>query len=193
MLLLATIAGLGFAFFRAQSVDFDEIAHIRTRLESLRQLEQTVDRDTLKIRVGLPSSDDSLMRLTDRMTALVSSLRAGIAVSMEHAPEGLAASLRDYGAVLEKRKSLLQRFRTRNATVRDSLRSFPAIAAELASGPGAQLPELQRALESFEIAVLRYHIEASPDRVSTIGWSVGRLQRIAAAAPPKTAGRIATL
>jgi signal transduction histidine kinase len=193
MLLLATIAGLGFAFFRAQSVDFDEIAHIRTRLESLRQLEQTVDRDTLKIRVGLPSSDDSLMRLTDRMTALVSSLRAGIAVSMERAPEGLAASLRDYGAVLEKRKSLLQRFRTRNATVRDSLRSFPAIAAELASGPGAQMPELQRALDSFEIAVLRYHIEASPDRVSNISWSVGRLQRIAAAAPPKTADRIAAL
>jgi signal transduction histidine kinase len=133
------------------------------------------------------------MRLTDRMTALVSSLRGGIAVSMEHAPEGLAASLRDYGAVLEKRKSLLQRFRTRNATVRDSLRSFPAIAAELASGPGAQMPELQRVLDSFEIAVLRYHIEASPDRVSTISWSVGRLQSIAAAAPPKTADRIAAL
>ena len=76
--MLATIGGLAYAFFRAQSVDFDELARIRSRLESLRQLEQTVDRDTLKIRVGLPSSDDALMRLTDRMTGLLAALQKNI-------------------------------------------------------------------------------------------------------------------
>jgi signal transduction histidine kinase len=193
LLLLATIGGLGYAFIRAQSVDFDEVMHIRSRLESLRQLEQTVDRDTLKIRIGLPSSDDALMRLTDRMTGLLAALRKSIGGSVDHAPEGLAASLRDYGALLEKRKNLLQRFRTRNATVRDSLRSFPAIAAELSATAGARSAELQRALDAFEIAVLRYHIEASPDRVSNISWGVGQLQRIAAASPPESAAKIAAL
>jgi signal transduction histidine kinase len=193
LLLLATIGGLGYAFFRAQSVDFDELARIRSRLESLRQLEQTVDRDTLKIRVGLPSSDDALMRLTDRMTGLLAALQKNIRDSLDDAPEGLAASLHDYGALLEKRKKLLQRFRMRNATVRDSLRSFPAIAAELSAAASGQSGGLQRALDAFEIAVLRYHIEASSARVANISQSVGRLQRIAADSPPSIAGKIASL
>lgn len=193
LLLLATIAGLGYAFARTQAVDFEELSQLRARLESLRQLEQTVDRDTLKVRVGLPSSDDALMRLTDRMTRQVAALRTDIGESLDRVSPGLAASLQDYSALLEKRRTLLQRFRTRNATVRDSIRAFPILAAELAAAAGGQGSELQRALDAFEIAVLRYHIEASEGRVSSIGWSVGRLQRLAATAPPQTAGKIAAL
>jgi signal transduction histidine kinase len=193
VLLLATIAGLAYAFVRAQSVDFDELASLRSNLETLRQLEQTVDRDTLKIRVGLPSNDDALVRLTHRMTVLLKSLRKGIASSFEHAPNGLGAALNDYNALLEKRKNLLQRFQTRNATVRDSLRSFPAIAGELAKMPGAQDRDLRQALEAFELSVLRYHIEASDDRVGNIGWSVGRLQRFMKSAQPAVNAKIESL
>lgn len=192
-LLLATIVGLGYAFIRAQSVDFDELATLRSNLETLRQLEQTVDRDTLKIRVGLPSNDDALVRLTDRMTELLHSLRRGIKTSLDHAPEGLAASLRDYSSLLEKRKNLLQRFRTRNATVRDSLRSFPAIARDLATKPGVRDDDLKQALETFELAILRYHIEASDARVGNIGWSVEHLQRFMKSAPPAVSAQIAAL
>jgi signal transduction histidine kinase len=190
---LATIAGLGYAFVRTQAVDFDELSQLRGRLESVRQLEQTVDRDTLKMRVGLPSSDDSLVRLTDRMTRQVAALRADIDHSLDRAPAGLAASLRDYSALLEKRRGLLQRFRSRNSAVRDSIRSFPVLSSELSAMAGNPAGELQRALDGFEIAVLRYHIEASESRVANIGWSVARLQRLAAAAPPATAAKIAAL
>jgi signal transduction histidine kinase len=193
LLLLATIAGLGYAFVRTQAVDFDELSQLRGRLESVRQLEQTVDRDTLKMRVGLPSSDDSLVRLTDRMTRQVAALRADIDHSLDRAPAGLAASLRDYSALLEKRRGLLQRFRSRNSAVRDSIRSFPVLSSELSAMAGNPAGELQRALDGFEIAVLRYHIEASESRVANIGWSVARLQRLAAAAPPATAAKIAAL
>ena len=193
LLLLATIAGLAYAFARAQSVDFEELSQIRGRLESLRQLEQTVDRDTLKIRVGLPSSDDTLMRLTDRMAREAAALGADIGQSMEWAPPALATALRDYGGLLQKRRGLLQRFRTRNAAVRDSVRAFPALSTELSTLAGGPSSELQRAIDAFEIAVLRYHIEAAESRVSSIGWSVGRLQSLAAAAPPATAAKIAAL
>jgi signal transduction histidine kinase len=193
LLLLATIGALGYAFVKAQAVDFDALAQLRTRLEALRQLEQTVDRDTLKVRIGLTSSDSTLIRLTDRMSSLVSVLRRDIDGSLEHAPTGLAASLREYSALLQKRRSLLQRFRTRNATVYESLRSFPAIATELSANAAGRAGELQRALDAFEIAVLRYHLAASDGRVSHIGRSVGELQRLAAAAPAQTAERIHTL
>jgi signal transduction histidine kinase len=193
VLLLATIAGLAYAFIRAQSVDFDELASLRSNLETLRQLEQTVDRDTLKIRVGLPSNDDALMRLTDRMTRLLGALRRGMNASMENKPEGLTAALRDYGALLEKRKNLLQRFSSRNATVRDSLRSFPAIAGELSGMTEGGSDGLKQALEAFELAVLRYHIEATDSRVGNIGWSVGRLRRAMQSVPPAVAGKIESL
>ena len=190
---MATIAGLAYAFARTQAVDFDELSHLRARLESLRQLEQTVDRDTLKIRVGLPSSDDSMMRLTDRMNRQVAALRTDIGQSLDEASHGIAASLRDYSALLEKRRGLLQRFRTRNASVRESIHAFPILATELSRMAGNPAGEMQRALDGFEIAVLRYHIEASASRVSSIGWSIQRLQRLAAAAPPAMAAKIAAL
>ncbi len=193
LLLLATIAGLGYAFMRAQSVDFDTLAHVRSNLETLRQLEQSVDRDTLKLRVGLTSSNDALMRLTDRMNGLLASLRTAIGQSHGNMPGGLAPALRDYNALLDKRKVLLERFRSRNATVRDSLRSFPVIAADLMNTAGAKSPELKDALVSFEVSVLRYHIDASEANVSNIGWSVGRLQRLAHAQPAPVAEKIAAL
>jgi signal transduction histidine kinase len=193
LLLLVTIAGLGYAFIRAQSVDFDELARVRSGLETLRQLEQTVDRDTLKIRVGLPSNNDALMRLTDRMTGLVGSLRGGVDSTHTAMPAGLGPSLRDYNALLEKRKTLLQRFRSRNATVRDSLRAFPVIATDLARADVGNPRALKEALETFELGVLRYHVEASNSDANTIGWSVGRLQRIAKSAPGPVAEKIAAL
>lgn len=193
VLLLATIAGLAYAFIRAQSVDFDELALLRSNLDTLRQLEQTVDRDTLKIRVGLPSNDDALVRLTDRMTGLVRSLREGMNASMEFIPTGLAAALGDYNALLEKRKNLLQRFSTRNATVRDSLRSFPAIASELTRKAEDRDDGLKAAIEAFELAVLRYHIEPSDSRVGNIGWSVEHLRRFMHSVPPDMASKIDAL
>jgi len=193
LLLLATVAGLGYAFLRAQAVNFDELAHVRASLETLRQLEQSVDRDTLKLRVGLASSHDALMRLTDRMTGLLGSLRQGIAAADQRAPDGLAAALRDYNTILERRKTLLQRFNSRNATVKDALRSFPPIAAELSNTPGAQSGELRSAVATFELSVLRYHVEASNTNVSNIGWSVGRLQRLARTFPSPVADKIGAL
>jgi signal transduction histidine kinase len=193
LLLLATIAGLGFAFMRAQSVDFDTLAHVRSNLETLRQLEQSVDRDTLKLRVGLTSSNDALVRLTDRMTGLLVSLRAAIGQSHGDMPAGLAPALRDYKALLDKRKVLLERFRSRNATVRDSLRSFSPIASELTSTAGAKSPELKDAVVQFELSVLRYHIDTSDANVSNIGWAVGRLQRFVHTQPKPVAEKIAAL
>ncbi|MEM9682778.1 MAG: DAHL domain-containing protein, partial [Pseudomonadota bacterium] len=193
LLLMATIAGLGYAFVRAQSVDFDELAHVRSNLETLRQLEQTVDRDTLKIRAGLGVHDDGLMRLTDRMSGLLAYLQRDVARSPQQMPQGIAPTLDDYNALLEKRKGLLLRFKNRNATVRDSIASFPAIAAELAQTAGSDQQGLKQALDAFELAVLRYQLDVKKERVGNIGWSVERLQRIAQSTPRAVSSRIAAL
>jgi signal transduction histidine kinase len=190
---LPAIAALGYAYVKAQAVDFDALAQYRTRLEALRQLEQTVDRDTLKMRVGLASSDGTLFRLTDSMSGLVAALRRDIEGSLEDTSAGLAASLDDYSALLQKRRDLLQRFRGRNATVRQSLRSFPAIASDLTATAASQSGELLTALDAFEIAVLRYHLAASDERGSRIGQTIRDLQRIAAAVPAQTAEKVHAL
>ena len=193
ILLLATIVGLGYAFVRAQSVDFESLAHIRANVETMRQLEQTVDRDTLKIRAGLRAQDDALMQLTDRMAGLLSALRHQVADSAHNLPSGTEDRLDKYGALLKKRKALLQQFKSRNTTVQKSLSAFPVLAANLAQTVGRDRADLADALQAFELSVLRYQNASSDKSISNIGWSVGRLQRLQKAAPPAIAKRIAAL
>jgi hypothetical protein len=75
ILLLATVAVLGFAFVQTQTVDFEKLAKVQSQLETLRQLEQSIDRDALKIRAGLHGNDNPAADLTTRMTLLLSTLR----------------------------------------------------------------------------------------------------------------------
>ncbi len=193
ILLLATVATLGFAFIQTQTVDFERLAKAQSQLETLRQLEQSIDRDALKIRAGLRSNDNPVADLTTRMTLLLSDLRKDPANPENPATASLGTMLQPYAALLEKRKSLLLRFETRNRAVQKSLKAFPKIADSLKQGSEKLLPGTQWAVAAFETAVLRYHLYSTTGTAENIGWSIRRLQHLLKKAPKPLAGRLRML
>lgn len=193
ILLLATVAVLGFAFVQTQTVDFEQLAKVQSKLETLRQLEQSIDQDALKIRAGLHSNDNPVADLTARMTLLLSDLRKDPANPENPATASIGTMLQPYAVLLEKRKSLLQRFKTRNKAVQKSLKAFPRIADALKQGPEKQLPGTQWAVAAFETAVLRYHLYSATGTAENIGWSIRRLQHLMKRAPKPVAAQLRTL
>ncbi len=192
ILLLATIATLGFAFLRTQTVDFEKLAQVQSQLETLRQLEQSIDQDALKIRAGLDGDDNSVADLTSRMTLMLSQLRQDPANAENPATASIGTMLQPYAALLKKRKALLQRFKIRNASVQDSVQAFPALADTLKSVPATQLPGVERAVTAFETAVLRYRVNAA-SATGSIGWSIRRIQQLVKQAPKPIADQLRTL
>ena len=182
-LLLATVGVLGYAFYQAQSIDFNALAREQSRLETLRQLEQSVDQNVLKIRAGLLAKDGSLMRLTNQMEALLDRLRVDGHVAESEAAPGSAKPLREYAVLVERRQDLLRRFTDRNAAVRDSLQSMPALAAIAVRDAGNINADVRSAVQDFQVAILLYHVHSSRENAPEIGWSIQRMQRVTQAAP----------
>lgn len=193
ILLLATVAVLGFAFVQTQSVDFEHLAKVQSKLETLRQFEQTIDRDALEIRAGLHGKDNPVADLTSRMTRLLATLRKDPSNSSNPATASIGTMLQPYAVLLEKRKSLLQRFKSRNKAVQKSLKAFPKIADSLKQGSEKLLPGTQWAVAAFETAVLRYHLYSATGTAENIGWSIRRLQHLLKKAPKPLADRLRML
>lgn len=183
LLLLATVGVLGYAFYRAQSIDFNALPREQSRLENLRQLEQSIDQNVLKIRAGLPAKGGSLMRLTNRMETLLDRLRVDGHLAESEAAPGLAKLLREYAALVERRQDLLRRFTDRNAAVRDSLQSMPALAATAVRDAGNINADVRRAVQDFQVAILLYHVHSSRESAPEIGLSIQRMRRVTEAAP----------
>lgn len=193
ILLLATVAVLGFAFAQTQSVDFEQLAKVQSKLETLRQFEQSVDRDALEIRAGIHGNDNPVADLTSRMTLLLSNLRRDPANPKNPATASIGTMLQPYAVLLEKRKSLLQRFKTRNASVQESLQAFPALADALKRIPEKQVPGAARAVADFETALLRYRMKAASATANNIGWSIRQVQQLMKRAPKPIAAQLRTL
>jgi len=193
ILLLATVAVLGFAFVQTQSVDFEQLAKVQSKLETLRQFEQSVDRDALEIRAGLHGEDNSVADLTSRMTLLLSNLRRDPANPENPATASIGTMLQPYAILLEKRKALLQRFKTRNASVLESLQAFPALVDALKRIPEKQLPGAAQAVADFETALLRYRMKAASATANDIGWSIRQVQQLMKRAPKPIAAQLRTL
>ena len=139
-----------------------------------------MDRDILKVRVGLGAENAALFALTDRMTHLLAALQRGQDGIDQAGPFGINGFLADYAAVLKRRKLLLQQFNNRNTAVLGALRSFPTLAGVLIDSESKGNPELLRVVSAYERSVWRYYIDASSDNATNIGLSHGRLKSLAA-------------
>lgn len=180
--LLSTIAVLAFAFFKTQTTDFTRHARIQSQLGSMRLLEQAMDRDILKVRIGLVADDAGLVELTERMSHLLVELQLS-QDGMNQGPSGIDDQLALYGEVLVRRMALLRQFNSRNEVVVNSLRSFPTLAGVLIDEAAEGNAEVLRAVSSFERAVWRYYIDSSRENATAIGVDHNRLHELAAKSP----------
>ena len=171
-------------YYLSQALDMDR--HIRTQqtLQNLKQRDAELKRDVLRTRTGLLNHYDTLV---GTMKALRSA-HARLAVGPDALPDGPGGSLKEslerLGRILEARAVDLERFKRRNAILRNSLSYLPVAAARLTDRP-AEAPGTERLAADMSWVlrdVLVYNLSGDPDLRNDLLRAIKALETAALAA-----------
>ncbi|MGQ0656071.1 MAG: EAL domain-containing protein [Betaproteobacteria bacterium] len=181
LLLAALLAYLGW-----QAARIDPDAHTRAvaNLSKLQELDSTLDETVLKLRDGLLSTYDPIVAALQLARAHHADLLRG-----EHAiAEGhgtLAGALAQLEHRLAEKESLLERFKSRNALLRNSSHYLPLAADALLRGRSLPPQARDAAHQLLRDALLLRH-GATHAEYELIGLRIGQFRRFEAALPHET-------
>lgn len=150
LMVLVAISILTFVFIRSQTIDPDRHYRITDRLRLLKQYDAILSQDTLKLRANLLGHYDSLVESLDQISGLIADLEAGpVAIVGKGRPE-IDRLVENYARAHAERRKMLERFKKRNATLRNSLLYFPSAIEKFLEGIKNQ-SEYERTFRSLEI------------------------------------------
>lgn len=150
VLLAATLlVGVAFAWAASRRVDAPSHDAYQDRLGRLLTLQHRLNEQVLRAHAGLVGSYDPLVRTTRELRDLHRELGVVPAFVSDADRAGLEARLTRSREALASMEEIVERFKSRNAVLLNSLRYFPVAASELASAMASE-PE-----SSDEAAQLR--------------------------------------
>jgi diguanylate cyclase (GGDEF)-like protein/PAS domain S-box-containing protein len=131
---LAAVLVLTFLYVKTQAVDTDRHIHILNSLREFKQVDTTLKEEVLKSRYGLVGHYDNIVTSTQRLDDLYADFRNGpLSTIVADGGGKIARILNDLGRQLHEREPLVERFKSQNSILRNSLHYFPIAADNLAS------------------------------------------------------------
>ncbi|MET0517710.1 MAG: EAL domain-containing protein, partial [Burkholderiaceae bacterium] len=152
-----------------------------TQLRHLKQLDAEWDSDLLKSRIGINANYDPLAGSFSELSALLRESASVLGLQPHEDPRRLARSTDALLAVVEEKAALVERFKSANAVLRNSLIFLPISAQEVqetlgqdrrrSGGSAGTADVVNEAL----LAVMLYSQEATDERAAEIGAALRRL------------------
>ncbi len=186
---LGVLALLTLLFVRTESIDLEKHTQVVDNLRRLKQLEATLNQDILKSRLALLGSYDPLVATLRELKLLSGSLKAGrVAVYGQGQPD-LDRRILAYERVLAERESLVERFKSENAVLTNSLRYFPTAVTALAAraGDSSQARSLTAVLHELLRDTLVYNLNRDEALDSKLGALIDRLRAMRSQYPADVA------
>ena len=164
-LVLVTILVLTFLFVKTQAVNPAQHNRYNRDLLRLKEVDVILNQDVLKVRQGLLLHYDPLVADLNRLKQLLNNLEK-IPASVDGSRQAeTKQQLKAYANVLQKKKILIESFKTQYATLKNSLSYFPIVTtqvAEKASSTAAN-QTLANNLNIFLRDVLIYNLSSSEE------------------------------
>lgn len=129
---VSCICLLTFSFYQTRIVDFDKLEQIFTTIQTIREADITIDQDILRSRYYLIKSYDPLNTSISQIQTNINELRVGklalskIAVNNK----SIIEALDKYSDVFNQRKILIDKFKSQNAVLKNSLYYLPISASK---------------------------------------------------------------
>jgi diguanylate cyclase (GGDEF)-like protein/PAS domain S-box-containing protein len=173
---LLVAALLAYLLINARSIDPAAHSRVIADLSKIHELDSELDEIVLKLRDALLSSYDPVVATLSRINAYQRDLGRG-----EHAIVGRGEAELDQAMVvvarrLEEKEALIERFKSRNALLRNSFYYFP-LSVEALSADAEVPPELRAALHALLRDVLLLRLGATQSDYELIGLQIDRLRR----------------
>ena len=172
---LAIAALLGILFVNAPSVDHVRHTEALTALSKLQELDARMDEIVLKHRFGLVNNYDSLVATLGSIKRYKNELEQG-----DHAIAGLGdpeidRAMADFSGALAAKEVVLERFKSRNAVLRNSSYYFPLAVDKLSRDP--RVPGALRAqAESLLRQVLLLRISAPAGEYESVARALQAIE-----------------
>lgn len=121
-----------FLLFKFLSVDFIEHDRYNGSLRRLNQIDATLNKDVFELRYGVLTHYDSLVRGVTEIDTLQKNLTDIPKFMNEEGIKALTLKKESYQKVQEKKEQLIEKFKSGNALLKNSLYYLPVLATELA-------------------------------------------------------------
>lgn len=122
---IGLIALMTFLYFKTNVIDSASHNQFSNDLRHLKELDATLDKNILESRFGLQNSYDLLMTETEEIHRLQDKLTNVPAFTSENEKSEIYNLLGRYNNLQNQKNRLIERFKSRNAIINNSLRYFP--------------------------------------------------------------------
>jgi signal transduction histidine kinase len=160
--LLALAAALGLAL--SSEVDAPEHEAYARTLRTALELDARLDEEIANARLGVVTHYDGLVRVRDQLAVTQSRLREIPVHVREASRSELTTALTRYREALDEKLALVERFKTEQAVLRNSVRALPHNAERLLSEVGEEQASLRLAIDSILERALLVVIAPGPER-----------------------------
>ncbi len=128
---LFTIAVLSFLYVKAQTFDHVQHNRIVANVSLFKQLDATLNQDVIKTRSYLLRNYDPLVHNLDRLNILARDFIEGPAKIYHRGQSGIDERVDTLMRMLEEKENLVERYKSENAVLNNSLRYLPVVTDEL--------------------------------------------------------------
>lgn len=189
------IAAGAFFVYNAQAQGRGERDQIAQQLRELRQHNAVLNQDILKLRSGLYRNYDTVVVATQRMSDLVAGLNQVSTAGLGQENPQFAGLLLQFGEDFETRRAYIERFKGRNAILRNSLFYFP-IVSDIAKSHADRLGglgQLKDAIDSLQRDLLVFYIHGDAALQPRLRAHLHELSGLSDEAPSELANQLQLL
>ncbi|MBI5919375.1 MAG: response regulator [Nitrosomonadales bacterium] len=161
---LTALGLLVFLFVKSTAVDADVHVKVTSELRLLRQLDATLGQYVLQARLGLLNNYDPIVVTQGTISELAKELREQHPAFFGQGDGALQLSFADYLAARQSKDELVERFKSHNAVLKNSLHFLPiAVDRLLKDGVLRDGGQLENEVKELQRDLLLYNFEPDPE------------------------------
>lgn len=177
---LVAILILAVLISKSLSIDFNQHQRYRSAIVELQEKDATFNQDILKFRYELFNSYDSLVNSLNRQKTIQKQLQELPSFLDAREKRQIQNILKNQAELLQQKENLSERFKSQNATLKNSLRYLPTLIAEIKETDSDQkwFVPLKTTLNNLLYDILLYNFTASEDLKPLIKTQIMKLSQI---------------
>ncbi|HEX7328627.1 MAG TPA: DAHL domain-containing protein [Casimicrobiaceae bacterium] len=194
VILIGVLAGL---YVKSRSVDVERKTRVEGYLRQLKQVDAEWNVDVLKSRMGINANYDPLVSPLPILNGLRGKLRAELD---DVKAADVAPALGAVNAAIDRKTDLIERFKSENAILRNSLRYAPTAVSELDAqidnarkanpAQAGHLMALRSQADTMLTGILRYNLFPDQSSAATLRAGLAGLDPMAAGTGDDVAGSV---
>lgn len=185
-------AGLAALYMNLEVVAADHHVKVVNELQDLKRKDATLNSNVFNIRSGLTKHYDDLVKTNSETESIIANLREGESRIAGYGNTDINQLVKQYEGLHVKRNVLIDRFKTRNSTLKNGVYYFPLIATEIVRrAPEYNASsELVASIETLMKSLLSYYINSDKTVYDTVRADLQNVTNLLPAAPAELRPRM---